>query len=173
MKSLEHLSRWVANLVGLLGAIGVIVMMLHITIDVLCRIVLGSPLVGTNEIVSRYDMIAVTFLPLAWVEHRNGMISVELFDHFLGRRMRLAGDLLVAVVSVAALLLLTWTSWLEAVSAYHKNAFVMAVGTRIPVWPTYYIIPIGCALAAILVVLRAVMMMISPASIRPSEEGAL
>lgn len=164
MNSLKHLSHWIANAVGLMGAIGVVVMMLHITVDVLCRIFLGSPLVGTNEIVSRYYMIAVAFLPLAWVEHRNGMIAVELFDSFLGRRARLAGDLLVAVVSIAALLLITWTSWHEAVAAFHKDAFVMAVGNRIPVWPTYYMIPVGCFLAAILVALRAVMLMIGPAS---------
>lgn len=169
MKSLKHLSRWIANIVGLLGAIGVIVMMLHITVDVLCRVILGSPLVGTNEIVSRYYMIAVAFLPLAWVERRNGMIAVELFDSLLGRGARLVGDLLVAVVSIAVLLLITWTSWHEAVAAYQKDAFVMAVGSRIPVWPTYYMIPVGCFLAAIIVVLRAVMMVISPPSIRQTE----
>lgn len=171
MNSLEHISRWIANAVGLLGAIGVIVMMLHITADVLCRIILGSPLVGTNEIVSRYYMIAVAFLPLAWVEHRNGMISVELFDAFMGRGTRMVGDLLVAIVSILALLLITWTSWHEAVAAFQKDAFVMAVGNRIPVWPTYFMIPVGCFLAAILVVLRAVMMVISPSSIHTSEVG--
>ncbi|HCN92373.1 MAG TPA: TRAP transporter small permease [Hyphomonas sp.] len=173
MNSLKHLSRWIANAVGLLGAIGVIVMMLHITTDVLCRVFLGSPLVGTNEIVSRYYMIAVAFLPLAWVEHRNGMISVELFDAFMSRGARLVGDLLVAIVSIAALLLITWTSWHEAVAAFQKDAFVMAVGSRIPVWPTYFMIPVGCFLAAVLVVLRAVTMVISPLSIHTSEGGKL
>ena len=169
MSSLEHLSRWIANVVGLLGAIGVIVMMAHITIDVLSRILFGSPLVGTNEIVSRYYMIAVAFLPLAWVEHRNGMIAVELFDSFMGRGTRLAGDMLVALVSIAALLLLTWTSWHEAVAALRKGAFVMAVGNRIPVWPTYFMIPVGCFLAAILVVLRALILVIASAQTRPSK----
>jgi TRAP-type C4-dicarboxylate transport system permease small subunit len=164
MKSLRNFSRWIANTVGLLGAIGVIVMMLHITIDVLARIFLEAPLIGTNEIVSRYYMIAVAFLPLAWVEHRNGMIAVELFDSFLGRRTRLMGDLLVAVVSIGALVLLTWASWSEAVAAFEKDAFVMAVGTRIPVWPTYFMIPVGCCLAAVLVALRMVILVIAPSS---------
>lgn len=173
MNPLETISRWIANAVGLLGAIGVMVMMVHITADVLCRVLLGSPLVGTNEIVSRYYMIAVAFLPLAWVERRKGMISVELFDACMSRGVRLLGDLLVAVVSIGALLLIAWTTWHEAVAAFEKDAFVMAVGNRIPVWPTYFMIPVGCFLAAILVVLRAVMMVISPPSIHTSEGGTL
>lgn len=173
MNTLKDLSRWIANAVGVLGAIGVIIMMLHITADVLSRILLGAPLIGTNEIVSRYYMIAVAFLPLAWVEHRNAMISVALFDGFMSRRVRLFSDLLVAAVSIAALLLITWTSWHEAVAAYHKDAFVLAVGTRIPVWPTYYMPPIGCFLASILVFLRGIMIVISPPSMRPTEEEML
>ncbi|MFN3312606.1 MAG: TRAP transporter small permease [Hyphomonas sp.] len=169
MKSLTSLSRWIANTVGLFGAIGVTVMMLHITIDVLCRLLLGSPLIGTNEIVSRYYMIAVTFLPLAWVEHRNSMIAVELFDSFLGVRQRLIGDLLVVVVSAAVLLLLTWTSWHEALGAYHKNAFVMAVGNRIPVWPTYFMIPLGCFLATILVATRGIVLLVTRSPLASAE----
>lgn len=161
MESLNRLSRSLANAVGLLGAIGILLMMLHITIDVLARMFLGSPLIGTNEVVSRYYMVAVAFLPLAWVEHRKGMIAVELFDSLLGRKALLVGDLLVAAVSAGVLVLLGWTSLGEAVEAFEKSAFVMAVGTRIPVWPTYFMIPAGCFLAAVLVLLRAALLVLS------------
>ncbi len=158
---LNHLSRVLANIVGVLGALGILVMMLHITVDVLARMILGAPLVGTNEVVSRYYMVAVAFLPLVWVEHRKGMIAVELFDSFLGRRALMLADLLVAAVSLVALSLLCRTSLGEALEAFHKSAFVMAVGTRIPVWPTYFMIPAGCFLAALLVLLRAAMLVLS------------
>ncbi len=157
MSRIESVSRLVTNFVGVLSALGIIVMMLHITLDVAARLVFGSPLIGTNEIVSRYYMVAVAFLPLAWVEHHNAMISVELFDTFLGRRTLLISDLAVALVSAVALILVAWTSFGEAIEAVGKGAFVMAVGTRIEVWPTYFIIPIGCFLAAGLVVLKVVL----------------
>lgn len=154
MSGLDTLSRYIANAVGVLGALGVIVMTLHITGDVLARLLFGSPLAGTNEIVSRYYMIAVAFLPLAWVEHRKGMISVEMFDEVLPRKVLAISNLIVALFSISALLLIAWASLHEALDAYRKDAFVMAIGTRIPVWPTYFLIPLGCLLAAVLVVLR-------------------
>lgn len=172
MDFLDKISRRIANLVGIAGAIGVIIMMLHITCDVAARLILGSPLIGTNEIVSRYYMVAVAFLPLAWVEHRNGMISVELFDSFLNSTTLLISDLVVSAVSILVLLLVAITSWHEAVDALNKSAFVMAVGTRIPVWPTYFFIPVGCALAAILVLIRAVHFLVfgRPASSNSRDE---
>ncbi len=154
MKTLTLISRWIANVVSVLGAIGIIIMMIHIACDVLARLFLGSPLIGTNEIVSRYYMITVTFLPLAWVEYRNGMISVELFDAHLPKPVLLLSDLMVGLVSVGALAILAWTSWHEALEAFSKDVFVMAIGTRIPVWPTYFFIPIGCFLACVMVAIR-------------------
>jgi TRAP-type C4-dicarboxylate transport system permease small subunit len=156
MTYINLISRRIANFVGFLGTFGIIVMMVHITTDVLARLVLGSPLIGTNEIVSRYYMVAIAFLPLAWAEHRNAMISVELIDGFLGRGALLVSDIVVGLVSVGALLLVASTSLGEAMDALHKGAFVMAIATRIPIWPTYFIIPIGCALAAVLVVFRMI-----------------
>lgn len=154
MSVLTKVSRGIANIVGVLGALGIIVMMIHITCDVLARLFLGSPLIGTNEIVARYYMIAVTFLPLAWVEHRNGMISVELFDAQLPKPVLLASDLIVGIVSIGVLAFLVWASWHEAVDAHSKDAFVMAIGNRIPVWPTYFFIPFGCLLACVMVLFR-------------------
>lgn len=158
MQHLRAVSHWISNAVGLVGALGIMVMMLYVTVDVLARLVLGSPLIGTNEIVSRYFMVAVAFLPLAWVEHRQAMISVELFDGYLGRRTLIVSDILVAVTSVLALILVAWTSLSEALEAFGKGAFVMAIGTRIPVWPTYFILPVGCGLAAHVVLFRAATM---------------
>jgi TRAP-type C4-dicarboxylate transport system permease small subunit len=172
LESLNRVSRLLANAVGVLGALGILVMMLHITVDVLARLFLGSPLIGTNEVVSRYYMVAAAFLPLAWVEHRKGMIAVEIFDSLLGRKTLLIGDLLVAVVSVGVLLLLGWTSLGEAVEAFGKSAFVMAVGTRIPVWPTYFMIPAGCFLAAVMVLLRAAVLVLSGRPLAPIEKDA-
>lgn len=161
MIHLSKLSLWISNGVGLLGVLGILVMMLHIVADVVARLLLGSPLVGTNEIVSRYYMVAVAFLPIAWVEHRRAMITVELVDGMMGRKARFASDILVAITSLLALVLVVWTSLGEALDAFGKGAFVMAIGTRIPVWPTYFILPLGCGLAALLVLARTVEMILT------------
>ena len=79
-----------SDVLAYVGGVGIVLMMVHIVIDVLGREVVGTPLDGTTEIVSFYNMVAVTFLPLAFVAHHEGHILVELFTRGLGPR-RLAG----------------------------------------------------------------------------------
>ena len=66
-----------------LASFFVVAMMLHIVAGIFSRHALGEPLGGVTEIVSVYDMVAVTFLPLAYVTHQNAHISVELFTRAL------------------------------------------------------------------------------------------
>ncbi|WP_164662289.1 TRAP transporter small permease [Tropicibacter sp. Alg240-R139] len=156
MFTLAKISRLTARIVGLLGAIVIVAMMLHITADVIARYALGSPLSGTLEIVSRYYMVAIAFLPLAWVEHRNQMISVSAFDSLLSRRVVQIRDVVVALISFGAFGLLAWATWGNAREAIERKAFVLALGERIPVWPTYLLLPVGFGLVAIIVLIRVV-----------------
>jgi TRAP-type C4-dicarboxylate transport system permease small subunit len=74
-----------AQFLALVGAIGVLLMMLHVGADIASRNIFGRPIPATNEIVSRYYMVLIAFLPLAWVEQRRrSMVSVEVLDSVLG-----------------------------------------------------------------------------------------
>lgn len=164
MSFIARFAKLLANVVGFLGIVGIAAMMVHITADVLARYFLGTPFAGTTEIVSRYYMVLIAFLPLAWVEHRNGMISVELLDGFLSRGVKRGADVLVALVSCGVLCLLAWATLNDALREWSKNAFVMALNVPVPTWPTYFFLPIGFGAAALLVFLRAVLLVFGPAS---------
>lgn len=155
MQTLERAADRVAQGLALVGAIGVLAMLLHVGVDVVTRNLFGRPIPATNEIVSSYYMVLIAFLPLAWVERNRGMVSVELFDSVMTPRVRQVSDLLVALLATTLYGLIAWVGWQAAVSRWAIGAFVDVLGYRLPIWPTYFLPPAGFLLAAMVTLLRA------------------
>ncbi|MFC7704407.1 TRAP transporter small permease [Plastorhodobacter daqingensis] len=155
---MEQLRRGVdlsMSFLATLASLGVLVMMVHVCADVIWRQISGGPLPATVEIVSRYYMVLVAFLPLAWVERRGGMVRVELIDGFLSRRMILLSDVMAALLAAAVYFGLSYASWGIAMRNYNTGTFVTALQYAVPVWPTYFLAPLGFLLAGLVVMLRA------------------
>ena len=144
-----------SDILGVLAGAALVLMMLHITAEVIARYVFASPLHGTVEIVSTYYMVAVVFLPLALIERVNGHIIVELLSkHFPARAQELL-IAVVALVSAAFFLAFAWQTWGDALKKYEIGE--QALGTvAVTVWPTRFYIPVSCALLALVLVHKAV-----------------
>lgn len=143
-----------ANVFATIGAALVLLMMLHIVLDVILRF-FDIPLQATIEIVQSWYMVPIAFLPLAYVEKLNGHISVELVSQHLSAR---AQELLVGAVSVLSAMYFGAFAWRTGLDALGKYAVgEVALGDiAIVIWPTRFILPIGCALIAILLIYKAV-----------------
>ena len=61
-----------------LAGMALLLMMLHISIDVVSNLLFGAPVPLTNATVTQYYMIAVAFLSLAAGEYRGAHIRVEI-----------------------------------------------------------------------------------------------
>ncbi|PQO24747.1 TRAP transporter small permease [Rhodobacteraceae bacterium WD3A24] len=156
MSALARLAERMAQTLALVGAVGVLLMMVHVGIDVAARNIVGRPLPATNEIVSRYYMVLIAFLPLAWVERRRGMVSVEVVDAMLGPRITRVSDVIVALLACAIYAVMTYTTWETALSNWGSGSSVIVLNMLLPVWPTYFLPPAGFALAALVTAFRAV-----------------
>ncbi|MEH6692088.1 MAG: TRAP transporter small permease [Pseudorhizobium pelagicum] len=154
MSHISGLADKLSRMLAFVAAIGVLAMMIHVCADILSRVLTGASLPATVEMVSYYYMLLVAFLPLAWVERRGGMISVELLDFMLSPRMRRVSDLLIAALGVVIYAVMAYASWLTAVRNYETGTFVVALQTKIITWPGYFLPPAGFALAAIIVTVR-------------------
>lgn len=119
-------------------------MMFHVTLDVLMRSLLGHAFSATTTVSARYYMVALAFLPLAWVDRTMGQISVDIVTG------RLRGWLRRAVILAGALLTLAYVglvSWQAVVSALRRTAsgeFVDLQVAVVPVWPSRWLVPLGC-----------------------------
>ena len=156
-ESLDRLVVRVTDGLALLGAIGVVAMLVHITAYVIMRNLAAAPVPATVEIVSHYYMIAIAFLPVAWAERRGDMISVEIFAHLLTGRVGRVNDAFVGLLTGGVYLMLTYTTWLVAMREFQAHSFVVSLSVAIPIWPSYFILPVGFALAALVSIYRGFM----------------
>ncbi|SEG75004.1 TRAP transporter small permease [Marinobacterium lutimaris] len=139
---------------ALLGSLGILAMMLHIVLDVVLRATLSVSIPSTLEIVTRYYMVTLALLPLAWVEWRKQMIFVESLSGMFGACVTRWLDALVALLSAGIYLVLVVATWNKAVEQYDIGAYVMSLDFPMPVWPTYFILPLAFALAALVSLVR-------------------
>ena len=144
---------------ALLGSVGVVVMLVHICAYVIGRHVAASPVPATVEIVSNYYMVLIAFLPLAWAERRGDMISVEVFGHLFRGPLRRLDAAFVAAVTALAYSILAYTTWLVAMREFAVKSYVISLSMTIPVWPSYFILPLSFGLAMVVCLLRVALLL--------------
>lgn len=88
MRMMIRFSAGICRFLSFVGGAAVVLMMLHVTLDVVLLNLFRISMNSTPEIVARYYMVAVAFLPLGWLTLRNQMISVELLDFVLPKWVR-------------------------------------------------------------------------------------
>ncbi|HBZ45608.1 MAG TPA: TRAP transporter small permease [Maritimibacter sp.] len=155
MGKLITAAMWTARVMGYIGAFAVVAMMLHITLDVLLRNLFNISMNTVPEIVARYYMTALAFLPLGWLELKRQMISVELIEFVLTDRIRRYSDAVLMVIAAVVYGFLAWTNWDKAISETRVGTLVEIATYKMPVWHSFYFAPVGFTLATVVSVLLA------------------
>jgi TRAP-type C4-dicarboxylate transport system permease small subunit len=139
------------------GALAVLAMMLHISLDVILRSLFRISMNTTPEIVARYYMVGIAFLPLGLLHLRREMISVELLSTLFGRGLvsRLL-DFVVAALGAGIYGLIANASFEKAMREASVGTFVELVRFQMPVWHSFFIVPVGLGIAALVCALLAV-----------------
>lgn len=162
MIALSNFATRSVRILALIGSIGTVVMMLHICTDVVLRDFFRISIVTTPDLVARYYMVVVAFLPLAWLERQNGMISVELIEWALPPRAIRISDTVVALFSALVYAVLAWATMRSALQQFKVGTFVEFTDYRMPVWHSYFIPPIGFFLAALICLLKGAETIVNP-----------
>lgn len=154
MQRLESLIGRLTRLLGYIGCLAILAMMVHIVADIFLRSTINTGVPATEELVTRYYMVTLALLPLAWVEWKGDMITVDvfanLFKGLMGKLLAVFANLLCVVIYAV----FAYSTWLKAVDQYETGAYVMSLNFPMPVWPTYFAPPVAFALAAMIVLLR-------------------
>lgn len=154
---INHLIRVIDRVLMALAAIGLLAMMLHISADVLADLLFNAPIAVTSAYVTQYYMIAVAFLPLAAAEYRGAHIGVDLVVNKLPQGAQRGLNLLVLLVTLGVYLLLTAQAWEQATKKLGISAFIMEQTTRVTVWPSFFVLPLGFAVISLLIGLKFVL----------------
>jgi TRAP-type C4-dicarboxylate transport system permease small subunit len=146
MDIVNRLLRWLEAPINVLLWIGLIagfLMMVHVGIDVTGRTFFNRPLMGTTEIVSNVYMVAIVFLPWAWIEQRNNHIVAGMFERIGTPRFNFWLGAVVKFCTLGFLVLFTWQAGVRAVQQTSAGEVVEAAGGFVWVWPSRWLLPVA------------------------------
>ncbi len=146
-RGIDWLSARLLDLAGIL----LILMMLHISLDVLLKAVFDNPIQGTLEVTAYYYMVGAVLLPIAAVEMAQASISADVFYNLMSRRMKLV--LMGLILLLCALVYggLCRITWLDALRAFDRGEFSMG-GVSMLIWPSRFVLPVSFGLGCVVCV---------------------
>lgn len=173
MWQIRHVLDWLTHLLMVISGLVFALMAVHIVADVAGRYLFRSPLPGTVEIVARYYMVLLVFLPLAYVQKREGHFVAGIFTDRLPPSvlLRLIGftDLVMAAVGA----LLTWSAVSAAIHATQNAEQVQLAEFLLPAWPGRWLVPLGLGLMSIYALLNGVTKLFFPADVQVPRQSEL
>jgi TRAP-type C4-dicarboxylate transport system permease small subunit len=153
----QHLAKSVGRLdqaLMVVAGLAAFLMMTQVCVDVFIRFVLGRQIEATIEIVSAYYMVALVFLPLAYVERNDGHIAADVVVQLLSPRTQFVLRRLVDVVVLIAMSVLCYCSLVEAMNRTIEGELWRSGETFLPIWLSRWLVPIGSGAMALTIVTR-------------------
>src|SRR5262245_17386520 len=140
---MDRLLRWLQKPIDLLLWLGLaagFLMMVHVTIDVMCRWLLNRPIEGTTEIVASYYMVAVAYLPWAWIASHDRHIVAGVFQRIGTPRFDFWLEVAVKLLTAVYVSVFTYQTLLAAVDRTRSGEVWLAGTMYLPVWPTRWLL---------------------------------
>ena len=141
---------------SLIGTFCIGLMMLHVTADVIGRYLFNAPLTGTIVIVGHYYMIIVVFMALGVAEEKGAHISVEFLTDMMPKSVQSWLSVFSGVLTVAVFALLAVSGYFEAMKKTKYGASIEQGSDMITIWQSYWAIPIGATLIALIAAYKIV-----------------
>lgn len=136
------------DLLARLAMIGIVVMMLLTTADVIGRYLFNAPVIGTHEI-TEILMALVVLLCLPSSQRLNVHVGVDLLEEYLKQRDKQNSLRAVRVFNLLVPLLLfgiiTWSSGIVVLQAW-RNDYFFSGFLRLPSAPFLLSVPVGSLL---------------------------
>jgi TRAP-type C4-dicarboxylate transport system permease small subunit len=146
---------WFVRLADLLAALGtcwIFLLMSLVVADVAGRNFFGTPLTGVAEFAG-LSVAAIVFLQLGAGILGGRMTRAGFLINLIDRRLprlRLALDVIYALVGCAIFALLTYSAWPEVVQSWQSDEFYGVRGIyMLPGWPFRTLAVIGAAMATL------------------------
>ncbi|SFJ16304.1 TRAP transporter small permease [Albimonas pacifica] len=156
MKLLERIAAFGAGLTAWLAGAVMLLMMLQITLDVVCKYLFNWPIPMTLETVATYYMVALVFLPLGQVTRKEDHLEVELFTQNLGPRALGWVKLFGCLIGLAYVGILCNEAIDEALKMTRRGEVWETATMDLQVWPTRWFLPVGGVLMLLWLFLHAV-----------------
>ncbi|MGD9863757.1 MAG: TRAP transporter small permease [Pseudodonghicola sp.] len=158
MKLVETTAGWLARTVAALAAILMISMMVLISMDVLMKYLLNTPIPMTLELVAAYFMPAIVFLPLGVITQGEHHLEVELFTQRLKPRALAWVKLFGILVGIIFFAFLLNESLDQAIRMTRRGEYWETATALLPTWIARWFLPLSCVLTLLWLVLHGMNM---------------
>lgn len=153
---MHRIETWISHLTIAIGSLVLCLMVLQVVIDVFMRSVLGAGFPATAELVGKYYMVAVSFLPVAFTELRRRHVEALIFTEKLPQAAKTVVYWLGFVLSFLVYAGLSYGSAREAIRQTSRYAYVEAGTMHFYTWPSYWILPLAFGLMALVMGMRII-----------------
>jgi TRAP-type C4-dicarboxylate transport system permease small subunit len=155
------LGGWLATLIGTMGAafanitsLGIIVMVLMGTIDVIGSKLFSSPLPTTYEATESL-MVVITFGGLAFVQFQKRNIKINLLVRLFPAKAQLFSELAGNLFGIAFFGALTWLSVPYFLESFKVREYAEGL-VPFPIYPSKFVMLVGAGLVSLQLLVDAV-----------------
>lgn len=131
---------------AIVAGLATIGMMLFIVYDVVGRNFLGGSIRGGFELVQNYFMPVAIFPALGYVYSSGILPKMDLLMPRTPRGFQAFAAYLLLVLELVIFALMTYYTWQFATTGLERGATFPAAGSLYPVWPIYFLVPLGLAM---------------------------
>ena len=128
-----------------LASIWIFLIMIFICVDVVFRVLLRNPIVGTPEIVQN-SLAAIAFLMMPWATNQGQHVRSTMFRDRMSPKGGCVLDIASFAVGAALFAAIIYASFRPAVFATSIGDF-QGEGLRVPIYPVWWVIIFGSALS--------------------------
>ena len=128
-------------MLSLAGAAVLFAMMLLTTVDVACRYLFNSPILGSLEIIE-FMVVLVVFFFLGITEREGAHVRVDLVLSTLSSNPRRGLKVFTLLLSLAIMALITWMTGVQAMETAEVGEYSSIL--HIPKSPFVWAVGLGC-----------------------------
>lgn len=138
---------------AVIGAVGLVLIVVALAAGVIMRYVFGAPVFGLNEIVQLLAVVLV-MSALPYCTARREHVAVDVFDAMLGRWGRFFGDVTSCLLAGFVLAFLCQRAVSRALDAHEFGDATNML--RMSIWPFYAILAAGAGLCVLVIAMQLV-----------------
>jgi TRAP-type C4-dicarboxylate transport system permease small subunit len=153
MEKTVHIVGKISKLLDRFAQFALIILMLLVVVNIVLRVVFGSPILGTYEITGFLFAIVIS-LAIGYCSFQDGHIKVEFLAERFPLKMQIVVEIILKLVALVFFAITTWTLWNYGI--YLKNVGEVSPSAKIHFYYFVFIIAVGFAIFCIDLLIKLV-----------------
>ncbi len=138
-----------------IAVVSMFAIMLLVVADVFMRYAVNRPFTFTYDLVGLYLLAGVFFLTISDAMRAHAHISVDILLHRFSPAGRRLSEIATALVGLSVFSLITWLGYLRALDNFQQGD-VLAGTIPWPTWVSAALMPLGCGVLVLRLLLQLI-----------------